>query len=150
MCSVLWIDVIKMLGEFYFYFLGFFFFLVHKPFWLAGISEGVQSKGQVPSSSHLAMGYMEWRRLNGSVLLVPLDCTHLTMSVSEWEGWNTCPPSYDAVAQGVWRTGLISKLWGKMVTGWLMWMGVFWEQIRQIHCKMTVVPQGWEAWDSYH
>lgn len=26
MCSVLWIDVIKMLGEFYFIFLGFFFF----------------------------------------------------------------------------------------------------------------------------
>lgn len=37
-----------------------------------------------------------------------------------------------------------------MVTGRLMWMGVFWEQIRQVHCKMTVVPQGWEAWESYH
>lgn len=49
----------KNAGGILFLFFSFFFLLVHKPFWWAGISEGMQSKGQLPSSSHLAMGYME-------------------------------------------------------------------------------------------
>lgn len=86
-----------MLEEFYFYFL-VLFFLVYKPFWLAGISEGMQSKGQLLSLSRLAMGYMECRRFNGEHIWSHLIVHILTMSVSEWEGWSTCLPSYGAIA----------------------------------------------------